>query len=849
MRSIAPPRPKLHLIAITSALVVAVAVAPDGTSRAVAESHVPYSTGDAYVLPSTASPILAADLNRDHANDLLFSDSLWINDGTGHFSKHALALGGVLVRAADMDGDGILDLVTATDVHRGRGDGTFEAPRPYRSGTACGLAVGDLDEDGRLDIAVVDCTVGDLWIYARRDTGYVQELLRSKVPHPTQLIVTDLNGDTIADLAVIGSDSDSALIAVRSGLGSGEFAEPVTRAFAPTNPGVAVGDLDSDGFPDLAISRWSDWVMIAWNDGHGRFIDTTTLSMRDDEYEYLSAAPALADIDGDGRLDIASAVNVRQANRVQLFLNLGDRRFDASLAYYIGSLKDVGYLERVAMVDVDGNDGPEIFALSNHHPGTTSEMRIIHHLRGRAFAGVEDYAVGNEWLRLEAVDQGTGRQDLVVHGTAHSWRMRSRPDGTFDAPIEVAAVASAPERFDPVPWPPVLYEPLTVIADFDRDGLDDRAVVQRVDTELGAEDSLTIFHANPDGSMTVVGGQGIPPPLACCPLHPSQFWTAKLNGDPYPDLLLVEEAGNSSGQMSVLLNRGDGRFADAVGYRIRPEDPVIQSLDLDGDGIDDLLARPCVGDWLLVEINPGDGTFQSNNYPFVSDYAAYFGVPDYPIPVIGDFNGDRRPDIAFAYDEYTDGPQGGVGVLLNLGPEHTTPVLLSCTRATYENGEIHLMWQAGPSAPMRLNVERAIGNGPWTFAGPADIASAGVIEYHDHDARPGERHRYRLVDEAGERWSAEASVDVPSRVAGLMLGSIRPNPVQREARVSFALASDAPARVEVLEISGRRVMTVPISSGTRSLELSIPRAVAPGIYWIRLTQGAASAIARMVLVR
>ncbi len=81
---------------------------------------------------------------------------------------------------------------------------------------------------------------------------------------------------------------------------------------------------------------------------------------------------------------------------------------------------------------------------------------------------------------------------------------------------------------------------------------------------------------------------------------------------------------------------------------------------------------------------------------------------------------------------------------------------------------------------------------------------------------------------------------------------IRPNPARGNAlHVAFALPTAGPARLELLDVSGRRVLAREVGSlgsGQHTVNLAEGRRVAPGIYWVRLTQGASQQRARVAVI-
>jgi hypothetical protein len=141
-----------------------------------------YSAGDAsrrvlrtIAMSQTAiGPIVAADFNQDGAPDLAVSVriqtaksatavAVFLNDGSGNlgFRGSTIASAGFSLSVADLNGDGIPDLVASDGTHlellTGTGDGGFNSNRflPF-GGWSASIAVGDLDGDGKDDVVVTN---------------------------------------------------------------------------------------------------------------------------------------------------------------------------------------------------------------------------------------------------------------------------------------------------------------------------------------------------------------------------------------------------------------------------------------------------------------------------------------------------------------------------------------------------------------------------------------------------------------------------------------------------------------------------------------------------------------------
>jgi hypothetical protein len=89
--------------------------------------------------------------------------------------------------------------------------------------------------------------------------------------------------------------------------------------------------------------------------------------------------------------------------------------------------------------------------------------------------------------------------------------------------------------------------------------------------------------------------------------------------------------------------------------------------------------------------------------------------------------------------------------------------------------------------------------------------------------------------------------------AAFALDPVRPNPLRAGAlKVSFTLAGGAPARLEMLDVSGRRIIERDLSAlgpGRHAVELGEHRGLAGGIYFLRLRQGGRVLTSRVAVLK
>ena len=335
-----------------------------------------------------------------------------------------------------------------------------------------------------------------------------------------------------------------------------------------------------------------------------------------------------------------------------------------------------------------------------------------------------------------------------------------------------------------------------------------------------------------------------------------------LNGDGNIDVITSRTGGGS--QLSVLTSRGQLAPFGAWPRRsaVAPSGtPLMGHLTASGDA--SVL-------WTL----PSSGV-----YAYAADGST---LPGYPKPgratwdaSIYDFDGDGRTEIL-------GGPAGTKGLYVykllpgtwhdtkqawptprgnfartgcsyyDAGIVGQTPVLISLVTATAEPGVVRLAWRSGGDRFSAATLERRVDGGQWLPLATLAPDGLGNLRYEDRDVETGAHLAYRLAVTAGGVTAhfGEVELDVP-RAARLELGGASPNPAALELRVRFGLASAAPARLELLDLAGRRCAASEVGSlGPGNHVLAMPAAhLAPGIYVLRLMQSGSERRARCAVVR
>jgi hypothetical protein len=177
-----------------------------------------------------------------------------------------------------------------------------------------------------------------------------------------------------------------------------------------------------------------------------------------------------------------------------------------------------------------------------------------------------------------------------------------------------------------------------------------------------------------------------------------------------------------------------------------------------------------------------------------------------------------------------------------------TAATASLANAVAEPGLVRLLWFSPDGASFAATLERDTdGRG---FAALAELRAdaTGHVRYEDHDVLPGATYRYRLVvHEAGSRTIlGEVTLRIPESLA-LALEPARPNPTSGPLTLAFVLPSTARATLELLDVTGRRVLQQELNGAAGRQVLRLDESLAPGVYVARLAQSGKAVTSRVVV--
>lgn len=291
-----------------------------------------------YQTDSFACTLTTADFNADGIPDIATANyhqnkniSILLGAGGGTFTYHTYLNAGNTpngITSADFNNDGKTDLAVTNNtgqsvsIFKGTGGGNFSLFLTMTTGNSPnGIASADLDLDGNADLVVGNYYTGEIYVFAGSGNGNFGFAQTYTVGYsPDQILVKDLNTDGHPDLVV---NCHSGTASVLLGGSNMVFSNPVSYLASALTSALTLADFNGDGKYDIASAgQYYNDVTILFGDGAGGFPTTQSFTVNVNP-TFIAAG----DFDLDGKMDLV--IPFQYMDSIAIYLGNGQGGFGA----------------------------------------------------------------------------------------------------------------------------------------------------------------------------------------------------------------------------------------------------------------------------------------------------------------------------------------------------------------------------------------------------------------------------------------------------------------------------------------------------------------------------------------
>ncbi len=793
---------------------------------------------------------------------MLASSARSLCNGSGQLNPpttYTVGGSGAGITTADFNEDGILDLATAVASlggppsqgviavqlglgAAGVGNGLFGTATPFPAGSSLfGLEAADLNGDGILDLVTSSFGSNAVSVLLGNGIGgvgngtFAAPAYFPAGPSPHHLVLADFNEDGIQDIAVANNSQFSLSVLIglgAAGVGNATFSPPVTLAMNNYGTGVTAADVDNDGILDLIGSEYSSQTIAIFRGlgaggvGNGTFAAATHIGAGPSPYDIEAA-----DFNEDGNIDLVvtntggGGLRYLRGTGAGTFISMGDLV--------------PGIMADAEAMDYDGDGILDLFTLKS----LDNDFRL---LKGNGVAGV-----GDGTFTLVRQFTVPGFPIALTYGDFNE-------DGLLDAAMTNYSATTNAVTVSECNPAPVTYR-ITQVRDVPADQ-GGRVFVtwspHADDVPSGPVTGYRVWRRIPAASaLRALPGTGAER-RATRTASEVVYWEAaatlpaqRLDAYGYTAATAQDSLAGGNPYTAFFIT------ATTADLDIFHDTPVDSGYSV--DNLPPLPPSMLSAEYLTNQVRL---TWQPNTESDLFGYSVHRGASAGFTPSLGNrialTGATAAVDPAGTFSSYyriaAVDVHGNVGAYALVQPSGPVGIELTLLASDPRPGDVMLVWYADAVAMPLVGLERREGDEAWRLLSQGTPDASSRLEFHDETARAGGDYHYRLVwnTATGVQTSSEVGVRVPALALSLSGAWPHPAPAS-QVSLRITLPDASPATISLYDPAGRRVAERSVGglgAGTHTVSLASSR-LTPGVYLARLSQHGDEKRMRVVVVQ
>ncbi len=454
-----------------------------------------------------------------------------------------------------------------------------------------------------LDIALLSSDDSKVALYSVYENGEINALIKQVIDFWLEFFtLADFNEDGYMDIAATNSNYFYVL------LNDGKGVFSLAQQYEAITPAIVVEDINNDGHNDIAVlggENYSEELRIFLGNGDGAFQEPWSQMLS----VYFQTTMTSGDFNNDGNIDLAYGNDSEMA--VGISLGNGDGTFTDGAG---PGLSD-GSPNNIKVADINSDDNDDIFGTSGYY----GYRYFVSLGNGDGSFNAPIETVLNDEDCVGLIDSGDfnndSQPDLFIQINDHDqsgnyFYLQGNGDGSFQDAVE----------FEDPGWH-------FAIGDINGDLNQDFVIANSTPPE---PKGLTYYFGNGDGTFQE--------PINIYGDYDDEYKFLALgdiNNDLHLDTIATDDENYS---LSTLMGRADGAFPESSEYVVGSRAKDVKIGDFNGDGRLDIVTANYSSNTISILMNKGNRDFDTP-----VDY--YSGQSTQSVAV-ADFNGDTNLDIA-----------------------------------------------------------------------------------------------------------------------------------------------------------------------------------------------------------